>query len=66
MPEEEFQSIEMGFSAQTKSYQCQELLESYLDKKRKEGKVYYAPKKGKMILFVDDLSMPIKVKFSFQ
>lgn len=52
-----YNSIELGFSAQTSAMQTQDIIDGKMDRKRKG---YYGPKSGTCILFVDDLNMPSK------
>ena len=50
-----FQTLELGFSAQTTCTQTQEIMDNKLDRRRKG---VYGPKSGKCIVFIDDLNMP--------
>lgn len=63
LPKNEYSLIEMMFSAQTSSIQTQEQIESKLDRR---GKGLVGPKLGKLVLFVDDLNMPVKERYGAQ
>jgi len=59
-----FMQILMGFSAQTKCAQTQDLIDEKLDR-RKKG--VYGPPFGKLcVIMVDDLNMPTKEKYGAQ
>jgi dynein heavy chain len=60
LPNSQYMTIEVGFSAQTSATQTQDILDGRLDRKRKG---IYGPKTGKCIIFVDDLNMPTKEKY---
>ena len=60
-----FQTLEIGFSAQTTAMQLQEIIDSSL--MRRPGKGVFGPPPGKKLaIFVDDLSMPRKEQFGAQ
>ncbi len=54
----------MNFSAQTQSWNLQEVFESKLDKKRKNR--LGAPSGKNMVMFIDDLNMPALDKYGSQ
>ena len=56
LQEKNFNPIFIGFSAQTSSLRTQEMIESKLEKKRKN--LLGAPIGKKVVIFVDDLNMP--------
>jgi len=59
-----FMQIIMGFSAQTKCAQTQDLIDAKLDRRRKG---VYGPPLGKLcVLMVDDLNMPNKETYGAQ
>jgi dynein heavy chain, axonemal len=60
LPRESFNTVEIGFSAQTSANQTQDIVDSKLDRRRKG---VFGPKQGKCIIFVDDLNMPTKEKW---
>eukprot|EP00435_Cladocopium_sp_Y103_P005499 s2701_g1.t2 len=61
---ESFTQIMMGFSAQTKCAQTQDLIDAKLDRRRKG---VYGPPFGKLcVLMVDDLNMPNKETYGAQ
>lgn len=51
-----FVSVPLNFSAQTSSHRTQEMIESKLEKKRKN--ILGAPENKRIIIFVDDVNMP--------
>ena len=53
---QDFVLIAVNFSAQTSSKRTQAIIESNLEKKRKN--ILGAPKGKRMVLFIDDLNMP--------
>ncbi|CAJ1434663.1 unnamed protein product, partial [Effrenium voratum] len=64
LPKETFTQIMMGFSAQTKCAQTQDLIDAKLDRRRKG---VYGPPFGKLcLLMVDDLNMPNKETYGAQ
>ncbi|CAJ1429265.1 unnamed protein product [Effrenium voratum] len=61
MPKETHMSIQIGFSAQTKCSQTQDLIDAKLERRRKG---VYGPPMGRMcVVMVDDLNMPVKEKY---
>ncbi|CAE7798107.1 DNAH7, partial [Symbiodinium necroappetens] len=61
MPKETHMSIQIGFSAQTKCSQTQDLVDAKLERRRKG---IYGPPMGRMcVVMVDDLNMPVKEKY---
>lgn len=58
-----YQSIEVGFSAQTTCTQTQDIIDGKIDKKRRG---IFGPKTGKAIIFVDDLNMPKQEEWGAQ
>ncbi|CAK9071077.1 unnamed protein product [Durusdinium trenchii] len=64
LSKEGFTQIMMGFSAQTKCAQTQDLIDAKLDRRRKG---VYGPPFGKLcVLMVDDLNMPNKETYGAQ
>merc|ERR1719478_829236 len=61
---ENFQGVFVNFSAQTNVNQFQDLVDSKLEKRRRG--VYGAPAGKKLVLFVDDLNMPMKEYYGAQ
>lgn len=60
-----YQTIEIGFSAQTTAGQVQDIVDSQLIRRSSKG-IYGPPPNKRMIVFVDDLSMPKKEKYGAQ
>ena len=56
MIDQDFIPIAVNFSAQTNSKRTQAIIESNLEKRRKN--ILGAPKDKKVVLFIDDLNMP--------
>jgi len=63
LPAEKYNSIELGFSAQTSSIMTQDIIDGKMDRKRKG---FYGPKVGTCIIFIDDLNMPSKETYGAQ
>jgi len=64
LEKDSYTQIMMGFSAQTKCAQTQDLIDAKLDRRRKG---VYGPPPGKLcILMVDDLNMPNKETYGAQ
>jgi dynein heavy chain len=63
LPRDQYSTIEIGFSAQTSAAQTMEIVDAKLDRRRKG---IYGPKRGKCIIFVDDLNMPTKERWGAQ
>eukprot|EP00746_Dinoflagellata_sp_MGD_P128313 gnl/MRDRNA2_/MRDRNA2_62704_c0_seq1.p1 gnl/MRDRNA2_/MRDRNA2_62704_c0~~gnl/MRDRNA2_/MRDRNA2_62704_c0_seq1.p1 ORF type:complete len:2643 (+),score=576.00 gnl/MRDRNA2_/MRDRNA2_62704_c0_seq1:1172-7930(+) len=64
LPKENFMSIIMGFSAQSKCGQTQDLIDAKLDRRRKG---VFGPAMGKLgVIMVDDLNMPNKETYGAQ
>ncbi|CAK9112546.1 Dynein axonemal heavy chain 1 (Axonemal beta dynein heavy chain 1) (Ciliary dynein heavy chain 1) (Heat shock regulated protein 1) (HSRF-1) (hDHC7) [Durusdinium trenchii] len=61
MPKETHMSIQIGFSAQTKCSQTQDLVDAKLERRRKG--VYGPPMGRTCVVMVDDLNMPVKEKY---
>lgn len=61
---EEWDTLDIMFSAQTSAKQTQELVDSRLDRRRRG--VYGPSHQRKMIVFLDDLNMPKLEKFGAQ
>eukprot|EP00930_Biecheleria_cincta_P034372 TRINITY_DN23765_c0_g1_i1.p1 TRINITY_DN23765_c0_g1~~TRINITY_DN23765_c0_g1_i1.p1 ORF type:complete len:4302 (-),score=866.21 TRINITY_DN23765_c0_g1_i1:110-13015(-) len=61
MPKETHMQIQIGFSAQTKCSQTQDLVDAKLDRRRKG--IYGPPNGRKCVVLVDDLNMPVKEKY---
>jgi len=59
-----FQGVFISFSAQTHVNQLQDLIDSKLEKRRRG--VYGPPAGKKMVLFIDDLNMPLKEYYGAQ
>lgn len=60
-----YQTIEIGFSAQTTAGQVQDIVDSQLIRRSSKG-IYGPPPNKRMVIFVDDLSMPKKEKYGAQ
>ena len=56
--------LEIVFSSRTTSTQVSEQIETKLDKKG--ARTIVGPKKNKMLIYVDDLNMPVKEKYGAQ
>ena len=64
LSKEKYMVIDLAYSAQTKAFQAQDVIDNALTK-RKKG--YYGPPVGKKcVIFVDDLNMPAKEKWGAQ
>eukprot|EP00931_Biecheleriopsis_adriatica_P059470 TRINITY_DN3558_c0_g1_i1.p1 TRINITY_DN3558_c0_g1~~TRINITY_DN3558_c0_g1_i1.p1 ORF type:complete len:4293 (+),score=1112.20 TRINITY_DN3558_c0_g1_i1:173-13051(+) len=61
MNKETHMQIQIGFSAQTKCSQTQDLVDAKLERRRKG--VYGPPMGRKCVVMVDDLNMPVKERF---
>eukprot|EP00434_Breviolum_minutum_P010844 symbB.v1.2.009560.t1/scaffold598.1/size183230/2 len=61
MPKETHMSIQIGFSAQTKCSQTQDLVDAKLER-RKKG-VFGPPMGRTCVVMVDDLNMPVKERY---
>lgn len=56
LPKEEFDTIEIGFSAQTHCNQVQDIIDNSLKQRRRGVFGPAHPKRG--VIFIDDLNMP--------
>merc|ERR1719174_2914521 len=64
LPKENYMQIVLGFSAQSKAGQTQDLIDAKLDRRRKG---VFGPPFGKLcVIMVDDLNMPTKEKYGAQ
>ena len=61
MPKETHMAIQIGFSAQTKCSQTQDLVDAKLERRRKG--VYGPPMGRTCVVMVDDLNMPVKERW---
>ncbi|XP_041110137.1 dynein heavy chain 3, axonemal-like isoform X2 [Polyodon spathula] len=64
LPPEKYSVCQLSFSAQTSASQVQDVLLTKLERHRKG--VYGAPPGRRVLLFVDDLSMPTKERYGAQ
>ena len=67
LQKDKYQTLEIGFSAQTTARQVQEIVDGFPSIIRRSSKGIYGPPPGKkLVIFVDDLSMPRKETYGAQ